>query len=85
MRLLIVLIVVAMSSALGVVYAKYRARMLFNEAHKLEQGLIAYDEELARLHLQQNTLAEHSRVEKVARGRLGMVLPPRESVRRITP
>jgi len=76
---------VAVLSALGVVYTKYRIRLLFAETQRLEQVLIATDEEWGRLQLEQNTWAEHSRIETLARSRLGMILPPREAVIYIRP
>ncbi|BBL73545.1 cell division protein FtsL [Methylomagnum ishizawai] len=85
MRTLLVLVAVAVASALGVVYTKYRSRMLFAEVQRLEQALDAYDEEWGQLQLEQNTFAEHSRIEKMARARLGMVLPARESTLYINP
>ena len=81
MRLLLVLVAVAVASALGVVYTKYRTRMLFAEVQRLQQN----DEELGRLQLEQNTWAEHSRIERMARSRLGMVLPGRDSIVYIKP
>jgi len=75
-----ILIALLVASALGVVYAKYRSRMLFTELQRLEQILEAYDVELGQLQLEQNTWAEHSRIEKLARSRLGMVLPTRDSI-----
>jgi cell division protein FtsL len=74
------LIAVLVMSALGVIYAKYRSRMLFTEIQNLEQSLEAYDVELGQLQLEQNTWAEHSRIERLARTRLGMSLPSRESI-----
>jgi len=85
MRSLFVLIVVAVLSALAVVYTKYRVRMLFAETQRLEQVLNVADEEWGRLQLEQNTWAEHSRIEKLARTRLGMILPVREAVIYIRP
>ncbi|MGI9213025.1 MAG: cell division protein FtsL [Methylococcaceae bacterium] len=85
MKILLVLISVAVLSALGVVYTKYRVRMLFAETQRLEQELIAADEEWGRLQLEQNTWAEHSRIETLARTRLGMVLPSRDAVIYIRP
>lgn len=80
MRLTVFLIAVLIMSALGVIYAKYRSRMLFTEMQNLEQNLEAYDVELGQLQLEQNTWAEHSRIERLARTRLGMSLPVRESI-----
>jgi cell division protein FtsL len=81
----LLLIAIAVVSALGVVYTKYRSRMLFAEIQRLEQSLDEYDEELGQLQLEQNTWAEHSRIERLARTQLGMVLPPRESIIYIKP
>lgn len=85
MKILFVLISVAVLSALGVVYTKYRVRMLFAETQRLEQVLIAADEEWGRLQLEQNTWAEHSRIEALARTRLGMVIPSRDAIIYIRP
>ncbi|MGX2039133.1 cell division protein FtsL [Methylocaldum sp. MU1018] len=85
MRFLLILLAIAVASALCVVYTKYRSRMLFAEIQRLEQELDAYDEEWGQLQLEQNTWAEHSRIEKLAHGRLGMLLPARESVIYIKP
>lgn len=85
MRTLLLLVAVAVASSLGVVYTKYRSRMLFAEIQRLEQSLDEYEEELGQLQLEQNTWAEHSRIERLARTQLGMVLPPRESIIYIKP
>lgn len=85
MRTLLLLVAIAVASSLGVVYTKYRSRMLFAEIQRLEQALDDYDEELGQLQLEQNTWAEHSRIERLARTQLGMVLPPRESIIYIKP
>jgi cell division protein FtsL len=84
-RTLLLLVAIAVASSLGVVYTKYRSRMLFAEIQRLEQALDDYDEELGQLQLEQNTWAEHSRIERLARTQLGMVLPPRESIIYIKP
>ncbi|QJD29516.1 cell division protein FtsL [Methylococcus geothermalis] len=85
MTRILLLSVVAVCSALGVVYAKYRTRMLFAEVQRLELALNQYDVELGQLQLEQNTWAEHGRVERLARSRLGMTLPARESIIYIKP
>ena len=85
MRTLLLLAVLAVASALGVVYTKYRTRMLFADVQRLQQALDAYEEELGQLQLEQNTWAEHGRIERMARTRLGMVLPTRESTIYIKP
>ncbi|MEW6038359.1 MAG: cell division protein FtsL [Pseudomonadota bacterium] len=85
MTRILLLSVVAVCSALGVVYAKYRTRMLFAEVQRLELALNQYDVELGQLQLEQNTWAEHGRIERLARSRLGMTLPARESIIYIKP
>jgi cell division protein FtsL len=80
MRLLVSLLMVMVISALAVVYTKYRSRMLFAEIQRLEQELDLYELEWGQLQLEQNTWAEHSRIERLARTRLGMTLPDRHSI-----
>ncbi|AAU91464.1 cell division protein FtsL [Methylococcus capsulatus] len=85
MTRIFLLAVVAVCSALAVVYAKYRTRMLFAEVQRLELALDQYEVELGQLQLEQNTWAEHGRIEHLARSRLGMILPARESIIYIKP
>lgn len=85
MRHFLLLLLIVVASALGVVYTKYRSRMLFAEVQRLEQELEAYEVEWGQLQLEQNTLAEHSRIEKIARSRLSMVLPQRHQIIYIKP
>jgi cell division protein FtsL len=80
MKGLMLLLLLVVFSALAVVYSKYRSRMLFAEIQRLEQELEGYDVELGQLQLEQNTWAEHSRIEKLARNKLGMVLPQRNLI-----
>lgn len=85
MRGLLLLLTLVLASALAVVYTKYRSRMLFAEIQRLELELDAYEVEWGQLQLEQNTWAEHSRIERLARTRLGMVLPLREAIIYIKP
>lgn len=85
MKLLLLLILVAMFSALGVVQMKYRTRLLFSEVQRLHQINEAYDEELARLQFEQNKWAERERIEREASSRLGMILPDGSSIISIKP
>jgi cell division protein FtsL len=85
MRVLLLLILIAVASALGVVYMKHRTRMLFAEFQREQQVVDAYEEELAQLQLEQHTWSERSRIERAARGSLGMAFPARESVISIKP
>ena len=67
-------------SALAVVYTKYRTRVLFVKVHRLERQLEDYEIEWGQLQLEQTTWAEHNRIERLARRRLGLVLPQRDSI-----
>ena len=83
--MLLVLIVIAVASALGVVHMKYRTRLLFSEIQRLQQVNDAYDEALAQLQLEQNRWAERSRIDKEARERLGMMSPDPATIISIKP
>ena len=67
-------------TALAVIYSKYLSRQLFVEVQKLERDLDFYTVEWGQLQLEQNTLAEHNRIERLARSKLGLVMPKREDI-----
>ncbi|HKJ09869.1 MAG: cell division protein FtsL [Gammaproteobacteria bacterium] len=76
----VVLAVLVMVSALGVVYVKYESRKLFIQLQALQSRRDQMNVEWGRLQLEQSTWATHSRIERVARDRLGMVTPSPDSV-----
>ena len=67
-----VLIMAVMSSAIGVIYAKHRNRMLYFDLTRLQQQQDELNVNWGRLQLEQSTWATHSRIEAVARKKLGM-------------
>ncbi len=77
---LAVLILAVLASALGVIYAKHENRKRFVHLQALERERDAMEVEWGQLQLEQGTWATNSRVERVARKRLGMVMPDAESV-----
>lgn len=85
MKIFVLLIAIAVASALGVVYMKHRTRLLFSEIQKLQQMNEAYDEALAQLQFEQNRWGDRERIEREARDRLGMVFPDASSVISIKP
>ena len=85
MKVLLLLVVIAVASALGVVQMKYRTRLLFSEVQRLQQLNEATDEELVQLQFQQNQWSERNRVQQEASGRLGMSLPGPASIISIQP
>lgn len=70
-----VLLVLVLASAMGVVYAKYESRTLFGRLQRLRAERDALNVEWGRLELEEGTLGTHSRVERLARTRLGMHRP----------
>lgn len=73
--LLVVLILGSIASAIGVVYARHRHRLLFVELSRLEKVRDELNIEFGRLQLEQATVAESNRIDQVARMRLGMKFP----------
>ena len=68
----VALVALLMVSALGVVYAKHRNRMLYVELRELQTARDDLNVDWGRLQLEQSTWATHSRVEAVARKKLSM-------------
>jgi cell division protein FtsL len=73
--LLVVMILASIASAIGVVYARHRHRLLFVELAKLEKVRDELNIEFGRLQLEQATVAESNRIDQIARIRLGMKFP----------
>lgn len=72
-RILAAMMVLAvMVSAISVIYAKHRNRMLYVELTHLQQQQDELNVDWGRLQLEQSTWATHSRIEKVARSKLKM-------------
>lgn len=74
-RVLIVLALLVLVSALGAVYAKHQTRKLFIELQGLQKARDDMDIEWGQLQLEQSTLATHGRIEDVANAKLGMEIP----------
>jgi len=73
--LLAVLVLASIASAIGVVYARHRHRVLFDEVTRLERARDELNVEFGRLQLEQATVAEATRIDQIARVRLGMKSP----------
>ena len=78
--LFISLVLAIFISALYVVMAQNKARVLFVEIQELESERNHLNEDWTRLLLEQSTWATDARVEEVARTKLGMKLPDNNSV-----
>ncbi len=67
-------------SALGVVYSSYKSRQLFSELQQEKRQAMRLEENWGRLLLEQGTWASHSRIERLAKSKLKMVIPTPESI-----
>ena len=72
---LISLLLVTLTSAVAVVYARQESRLAFAEINQLDGERDDLNFEFGRLQLEQATWAENNRIEQIARGKLGMVSP----------
>ncbi len=80
-----VLLILVLASAIAVVYSRHLNRAAFDELQRLQQQRDEINIERGRLQLEQSTFATHSKIEQLARDRLGMVLPAPDSVKMVTP
>lgn len=76
----IALIMVVFGSALGLLAVRHESRKLFVQLQSLHKQRDALDEEWGRLQLEQATWGTHSRVEEIARVKLGMTMPSPDNV-----
>lgn len=74
-RLDVMLVVLVVFSALGLVQSQHRARDQFAELERLKNEARELDERYSGLSIEQSTLADLARVERVARASLHLVEP----------
>jgi cell division protein FtsL len=75
LRTNLILLLLAVLCGLSTVSANHRARKLFVDLEREQNRMRALDVEWGQLQLEQSTWAGHSRIEKIARDKLGMRLP----------
>ena len=73
--LLVILLAATIASAIGVVFMRHRHRQTFVELSRAERARDELNIEFGRLQLEQATLAEANRVDRIAREKLGMKFP----------
>lgn len=83
--LLTMLIVLNVATAIGIVYARHKHRVLFVELTRLEKDRDELNIEFGRLQLEQATVAESTRIDAMARGKLDMKFPEATDVVVIRP
>jgi cell division protein FtsL len=74
-RINILLTLILIACALSVVTSQHKARKLFVELEKEQALARQLAEEWGQLQLEQSTWAMHTRVEKIATGKLHMRVP----------
>lgn len=81
----LVLVSLLLASALAVIYAKYRSRLLYIEIQKQERELDQEAIKWGQLQLEITTLTAENRVEIEAHNKLKLVLPNRAEIVYIKP
>ncbi|MBS4019263.1 cell division protein FtsL [Azonexus hydrophilus] len=84
-RLNLFLLLVVVFCALAVVTSQHRGRKLFQALEAEQEKVRQLDIEFGQLQIEMSTWATHPRVEKIARERLRMVVPPLHQVSRPVP
>ena len=79
------LFVLVLVSALMLIYSKHQSRKLFVELQQLNYQIDELNTEWGRLQLEQSAFSDHGRIERIARNRLSMVMPPSDEVIFIKP
>lgn len=83
--LTLLLLGAVLASAVALVWARHEARVQFVRLTQLQSRRDDLNVEFGRLELEQATWADPSRIEKVARGELGMVNPQPADIQLIRP
>ncbi|WP_189339740.1 cell division protein FtsL [Rhodanobacter denitrificans] len=78
---LMLLLVAALASALGVVWTRHESRVLFVNLTALQNQRDELNIEYGKLELEQATYAEPRRIDDEARQKLGMVDPRPQDIR----
>ena len=78
--ILAILLVATLASALQIVLSRHQSRELFIESQGLQSQAVELDREWGRLLLEQGTLVNHNRIERIATSKLSMTPPSRDKV-----
>jgi cell division protein FtsL len=84
-KLNLLLLAVLAACALGLVTSQHKARRLFSELERENARSHELEIEYGQLQLEASTWGLHSRVERIARGKLGMRSPEPRRLRVIAP
>jgi cell division protein FtsL len=84
-RLNLFLLLIVVLCALAVVTSQHRGRKLFQALEAEQEKVRRLDVEFGQLQIEMSTWATHPRVEKIARDRLRMVVPPMQQAAKPAP
>jgi len=76
----VLLLVILVSSGLGVIFSKHNSRLVFIAIQKTEQELDRLEIRWERLTLEERMLSEHNSVEKIARKKMGLIELDRKAI-----
>jgi cell division protein FtsL len=68
-------------SSLALIATQHQARRLYNELQVEQAAAKRFEEEMGRLQIEQSSWSTPTRIEKIARERLGMRLPDPQHTR----
>lgn len=74
-RLNLLLLAAIVASSLALIASQHQARKLYNELQVEQQSAKRFEEEMGRLQIEQSFWTTPTRIEKVAREKLGMRVP----------
>lgn len=80
-RLNLLLLALVVLSALALITSQHQSRKLYSELQVEQAAAKRFEEEIARLQVEQSSWSTPSRIEKVARERLGMHVPDASRIR----
>lgn len=80
-----VLVLLVMVSGFQVIYTIHRNRQAFVQLQHMKQQRDLMETEWGQLQLEQATWATHGRIESLANHKLGMIIPPMDSVLIVQP
>lgn len=84
-RIVLALIFLTLASALGVVTLQFQSRKLVTALEKEQARARALEVEWGQLNIESSMLSAHMRVEEIARKKLGMASPGKDSLFSVDP
>jgi len=80
-RLNLLLLALVVASSLALVASQHQSRKLYNELQVEQAAAKRFEEEMGRLQIEQSFWSTPTRIEKIARERLGMQVPDNKHIR----